>query len=210
MTCLPQRDDRERCAPGATTPRAGRPACWAARLWLPFALAWALIGNPTVRAQEAELEYKVKAAFLFNFLKFTQWPTNKYAPAEPSMVVGCLADDPAGPMLVKAFDGKTVNGLPIKLTIFKDADDARNCHLLFLGRARKAEVEEALARLKQAPVLTVGEVDQFAQRGGMINLVRHERTFRFEINLEVAERARLRISSDLSGMATIIKTRPAP
>jgi len=165
--------------------------------------AWVHLGLP-VQAQDADLEYKLKAAFLFNFINFVEWPTNKLANQQSTVLVGCLADDPAAPILARALEGKP--GRPIKLVVFKEKEDPSECHLLFLSRARKALVEETLAKLQKAPVLTVSEIELFAQRGGMINFVRHERTFRFEINLDAADRAGLRISSKLASMATVIKT----
>lgn len=162
-------------------------------------------GQLAAQTQEIELEYKLKAAFLYNFAKFTHWPTNKFVPPEPSIIVACMADDPAGPLLAHALEGKMLNGVPIKVKFFDDADDLRKCHLLFLGRSKKAQIDDILGKLTRAPVLTVSEVEQFGQRGGMINFFRHERTFRFEINLEAAERSQLRISSDLSSMATLVK-----
>ena len=164
----------------------------------------AFAGNTVVRAQDAELEYKLKAAFLFNFLKFTEFPTNQYAAPDSALVIGCLPEDPAAPILASVMEGKLLEGRPIRLVTFKEGDDIRRCHLLFISRTLKVKGEEAIERLKNSPVVTVGEVDQFAHRGGMINFVRHERTFRFEINLKVAERAGLRISSKLGSMATII------
>lgn len=186
-----------------------RPARRRASVWL-LALVvtcW-LTGGGVAWAQESELEYKLKAAFLFNFISFVEWPTNKVAGTNTTILVGCLSDDPAAPVLARALEGKV--GRPIKLVVFKEKDDPRDCHLLFIGRARKAQVDDTLTALKKAPVLTVSEIDLFAQRGGMINFVRHERTFRFEINLEAAERAGLRISSRLASMATVIKTTTPP
>lgn len=175
-------------------------------LWLLLALGLAMIPRPVAaQTQEAELEYKVKAAFLFNFVKFTQWPTNRFAPPTPAILIGCLAEDPCAPLLARALEGKSLNGQPIRLVTFQDGDDLRKCHLFFVGRTRKSQIDDVLTRLNQAPVLTVSEVEQFGQRGGMINFFLHERTFRFEINLEAAERAHLRISSDLSSMATLVK-----
>ena len=158
-------------------------------------------------AQQAS-EAAVKAAFLYNFISFVEWPTNKVAGTNTTIVVGCLQDDPAAPVLARALEGKP--GRPIKLVVFKEKEDPGECHLLFIGRARKAQVDDTLARLQKAPVLTVSEIDLFAQRGGMINFVRHERAFRFEVNLEAADRAGLRISSKLASMATIIKTASPP
>lgn len=92
----------------------------------------------------------------------------------------------------------------------KEGEEAEGCHLLFLSRSRRNQINDVLARLKKAPVLTVSEVEQFGERGGMINLVRHERTFRFEVNLGAAERVGLRVSSKLASMATLVKTTGPP
>ena len=207
MTVLPTPDSGERRALAAHAP--GMPRRRALR-WVLIAFAALAFGGATMtRAQDAELEYKLKAAFLFNFLKFTEFPTNQYAAPDAALVIGCLPDDPAAPILAAVMEGKAIEGRPLRLVMFKEGDDIRRCHLLFITRTLKVKGEEAIERLKNSPVLTVGEVDQFAQRGGMINFVRHERTFRFEINLKVAERAGLRISSKLGSMATIINN-PAP
>jgi hypothetical protein len=207
MTLLPTPDSGERHA--LTAPAHGMTRRRAVR-WVLLAFAALTFGSATLtRAQDAELEYKLKAAFLFNFLKFTEYPTNQHVAPDNALVIGCLPDDPAAPILAAVMEGKTLDGRPLRLVAFKEGEDIRRCHLLFIGRALKVKGEEAIERLKASPVLTVGEVDQFAHRGGMINFVRHERTFRFEINLKAAERAGLRISSKLGSMATIINN-PVP
>lgn len=202
MTSLPTPERDERLAPPARA--RGMARRFAMRWVFIMSVLVAFAGNTVVRAQDAELEYKLKAAFLFNFLKFTEFPTNQYAAPDSALVIGCLPEDPAAPILASVMEGKLLESRPIRLVTFKEGDDIRRCHLLFISRTLKVKGEEAIERLKNSPVVTVGEVDQFAHRGGMINFVRHERTFRFEINLKVAERAGLRISSKLGSMATII------
>ncbi len=203
MTFPPTPDSGERRALAA--PAHGMTRRRAVRWVLLLAFAALAFGSaPMTRAQDAELEYKLKAAFLFNFLKFTEYPTNQHTTPDHALVIGCLPDDPAAPILAAVMEGKMLDGRPLRLVVFKEGEDIRRCHLLFIGRTLKAKGEEAMERLRTSPVLTVGEVDQFAHRGGMINFVRHERTFRFEINLKAAERAGLRISSKLGSMATII------
>jgi hypothetical protein len=173
-----------------------------------FALVIAVV--PGSRAQDAELEYKVKAAFIFNFISFVEWPTNKLAAADTVVLVGCLPEDPAAPILARALEGKVAEGRKIKFVVLKGVEEVGACHLLFLGREQKSHMDGVLAGLKGSPVLTVSELEGFGQRGGMINFVRHERTFRFEVNLGAAERVGLRISSKLASMATIVKTTTPP
>ncbi len=199
-------------ARGGIAPGSGQPAGrWAQAVWSSvFAIMIMWLGVSTAKAQDAELEYKVKAAFLYNFIGFVEWPTNKLSRADKEVIIGCLPDDPATPVLAHALEGKIADGRRIKVVTLREGEEAESCHLLFISRSRRGQIGDVLTRLKKAPVLTVSEVEQFAERGGMINLVRHERTFRFEVNLGAAERAGLRISSKLSSMATLIKTTAPP
>ncbi len=190
-------------APAGARRHAGR--------WLRLALLALVLASSTgVWGQDAELEYKVKAAFLYNFINFVEWPTNKLTAADKEVLVGCLPDDPAAPILARALEGKVADGRHIRLVVLGDGEETNGCHLLFLSRTHKARVDDTLARLKKIPVLTVSEVDDFGQRGGMINFVRHDRTFRFEVNLGAAELCGLHISSKLASMATIVKTTTPP
>ena len=112
-------------AQGAAASRALRPPP-GRRGWVVAGLLLMLAVAGVSHAQEAEVEYKVKAAFLYNFLKFTQWPTNKYVPPQPAMVIGCLAEDPAAPLLARFLEGKTVNGMPIQVVTFPENQDPRS------------------------------------------------------------------------------------
>jgi len=152
--------------------------------------------------------YRLKAGFLFNSISFVEWPTNKLSGTNITVIVGCLPDDPAAPFLARSLEGKPDR--PIKLMFLRERSGPRDCHLLFINLARRTQVDDMMGRLEKPPVLTVSEVDQFAHRGGMINFIRHERTFRFEINVEAAARAGLRISSRLASMATVVKTTTPP
>jgi hypothetical protein len=154
---------------------------------------------------EPGFEYKVKAGFLFNFLKFGEWPPKSFAAADAPFLVGVLENDPVAPVLRQALSGKSVNDRKIEVRSYADLAAARGCHLLFLSRAQPHSPGEIRQQLKEAPVLTVGETDQFCQRGGMINFVRQEESFRFELNLGAIQRAGLNISSKLASMATIVK-----
>src|SRR4051812_47499750 len=142
-------------------------------MWLlALVLAPLLVRGAPEPTGDPALEYKVKAAFLLNFAKFVGWPAQALSSGSVPLVVGTISDDPVAPVLTQALAGKSVNGHPLKVVTFEDADDLKHCHLLFLSRARKGQVDEVLKRLAGAPVLTVGEMEDFAHRGGIINLVR--------------------------------------
>lgn len=173
-------------------------------------MVWSIIaiiigGAFSASAADAALEYKVKAGFIYNFIKFVEWPVTALSASNSSVVVGVLADDLAASVLQQALAGKSVNGHALEVRLLKETHEAGDCHLVFIGRAQEGRVKDILEQLKAAPVLTVSEIDQFGQRGGMINLVRNDDSFRFEINLKALERAGLKISSRLSSQATIVK-----
>jgi hypothetical protein len=136
--------------------------CVMRRVLLVFAMI--AFGSATMaRAQDAELEYKLKAAFLFNFLKFTEYPTNQYAAPDSALVIGCLPDDPAAPILAAVMEGKLLEGRPIRLVTFKEGDDIRRCHLLFISRTLKVKGEEECTRAHRrrgGPVCAPGWHDQ--------------------------------------------------
>ncbi len=153
------------------------------------------------------LEYRVKAAYLYNFLKFVEWPREKSAEASAYYIIGVIGEDPFGPALVR-IGRKSVKGRPLKIKRFKSMEELETCHILFISASEKGRIENMLKRLNQMPVLTVGDVAGFTQRGGMINLVKSGKKVRFEINREAAEKTGLKISSKLLKLARIVKNTP--
>ncbi|MSU56959.1 MAG: YfiR family protein [Pedosphaera sp.] len=182
---------------------------WIQKLCRSLAIAWLCLAwlPHAPGAEDTSLEYKVKAGFLYNFAKFVEWPSNSLPASNSPIVIGVFADDPAAPVLKQALDGKMVNGRSLIVKSLSETAALSTCHIFFLSRARQDRLKDVLGQVNAAPILTVGEMDQFAQRGGVINFVRADDSFRFEVNLEVAEKAGLKISAKLANMATIVKTR---
>jgi hypothetical protein len=149
---------------------------------------------------QSEIEFKVKAAFLFNFAKFTEWPAAKLGSAD-SFVIGCFSDPEFIDVLEATVAGKTMGSRRIVVKRVNGADDLRACHLLFIGRTNNDNATELLARAKEMHVLTVGEIDGFTNRGGMIGFVPADGSVKFTINQKQAERAGLKLSSKLVGLA---------
>jgi hypothetical protein len=158
-------------------------------------------------AEDSSLEYKVKAGFLINFTKFVDWPGNVLPATNSPIVIGLLAEDPVAPIIRDQLNGKVANGRPIVVRLLPDFRNVVDCHMLFLSRAQKGRVDQLLAQALGKPILTVGELDHFALDGGVINFVRYDESFRFEVNLEAAEKARLKISAKLASMAIPVKPR---
>ncbi|MCI0538449.1 MAG: YfiR family protein [Verrucomicrobiales bacterium] len=196
---------------------AGSPVEWAVavmaggrrrfRAGLAMTLLLAVFAVGTRAAEDPAREYKVKAAFLLQFTKYVEWPESALNATNAPMVLGLFEEDPAAPIVREQLHGKVVNGRPMIVKLLSDAEAVTNCHMLFLSRARKERVDQLLAQSQGRPVLTVSELDQFALHGGVINFVRKDESFRFEVNLEAAEKARLKISTKLASLATIVKRR---
>jgi hypothetical protein len=172
------------------------------------AIAGALLlaaGVPAAAPQAAPREHDVKAAFLYHFAQLVEWPEAAGAPGDP-FVVGVVGPDPFGAALEQALHGKSVRSRPLEVRRFPTvgALGAARPQVLFVAGDADA-VERALAAVAGHPVLTVGERAQFAESGGMIGFrVTPEGRIGFDINLRQAERAGLRMRSQLLKLARIV------
>lgn len=161
-------------------------------------------GREFIAQGNTSSEYQVKAAFLFHFAQFVDWPPEAFK-AMDSPVTYCTAGgDPFEGGLDESVKGKTISGRPVRVLHFKEAGESQGCQILFLGIADKKVVSATLGKLNGSPVLTVGESEHFAQGGGMIGFFLEDNKVRFEINLEAAERAKLKISARLLALAKTV------
>lgn len=142
-------------------------------------------------------EYEVKAAFLFNFMQFVEWPANAATNAKSPLWIGVLGEDPFGNALAEAIEGETILGRPLALKRGRQIADLKDCHLIFVCRSERVRLGEILAALRGHSALTVSDTDQFCEHGGMIGLINEGGRIRFDINLEAAEQCNLKISSKL-------------
>ncbi len=156
--------------------------------------------SSTVQGQSFS-EYQVKAAFLYNFAKFVDWPGDALGNGNGPLVIGVIGDDPFGGALDQAINGKTVKGRTLVVRRLKWGQDLRSCHVLFISSSEQKRLREIIESLRGASVLTVGDMGQFNQHGGIINLILEANKVRFEINSRGADQARLRISSKLLSLA---------
>jgi len=149
-------------------------------------------------------EYQLKAVFLYNFVKFVQWPAESFADADAPIIIGILGNDPFGKIIDGAIKDKIVKGRKLMVKRFEEIKGVEICHILFISSSEERHLPAIMETLKDSSVLTVGEVKQFAQRGGIINFILKENKIRFEINVEAAERAKLTIDSELLKLAIIV------
>ena len=172
--------------------------------------AWRLIAVTVVAAilggavAPSPSEYQIKAAFLYNFAKFVEWPAKALLETRTSMTLCILGEDPFGADLEHILDGKTVNGRSIVVKRFSAIRGLEVCHILFISSSERHHLPEILEALGQASMLTVGETERFARLGGIINFTIEDNKVRFEINVDAAERAGLKISSRLLKLGKVI------
>jgi hypothetical protein len=148
-------------------------------------------------------EEQVKAAFLYNFVKFVEW-TGKDESGSASLLIGVMGDTVTARALERAVQGKLLGRRPIVVRAIDDPQELARCNLVFLGSLEAPRVKPALEALRGAPVLTVGQAPGFVQMGGMIGLFQEDNKIRFDVNLGAAERARLKISARLLALARTV------
>ena len=149
-------------------------------------------------------EYQVKAAFLFHFAQFVDWPPEAFKDAASPLTYCTVGGDPFHGALDASLNGKVIEGRPVRVMHFREAQEIQGCQVLFIGTAEKKFISGALANLKGAPILTVGESENFAQEGGMIGFFLEDNKVRFEINLTAAEHAKLKVSARLLSLAKTV------
>lgn len=169
------------------------------QLLLAGTIAVVLLLAGTARAAgKPALEYQIKASYLYNFLRYVEWPPG--APAGGTLPVCVFGKDRFGTAL-DAIVGESVRGLAIAVRPVSDPGQLDGCRVVFVGAAERGREADILQQLAGRPVLTVGETPGFADRGGVINLIRVKDKIRFEINQQAAERGGLRIGSQLLQLA---------
>ncbi len=156
----------------------------------------------------ASREYQLKAAFLFNFAQFVEWPTNTFTNVEEPFIIGILGEDPFGKALDETVQGETIQKHKLVIVRSRRAEDLAACQILFISKSEKNRVAEILPKLTARKILTVSEVQGFASHGGVINFFLEGNKVRFEINPATAQREGLKISSQLLSLGKIIETVP--
>lgn len=154
--------------------------------------------------QPSPTEYEVKAAYLYNFGKFVEWPAEAVA-VDDSFPICVLGRDPFGASFDATVAGESINGKKVVVRRIAKAQDALACRILFISNSEESQLKEIMAALDKASVLTVSDIPQFARRGGMIQFVVEANRVRFEVNLTMADRAGLILSSELLKVAISIK-----
>jgi hypothetical protein len=155
-------------------------------------------------AQEALSEYQVKAAYLFNFLKFVEWPGDAFPDALAPIVIGIVGDDPFGSALPEVVTGKTVQGRDLVIRRYHAGENFRGASILFISASEKKRLPQILAGLRGGGVLTVSDMEGFLASGGMIQFLSENDRVRFGIDVTATSQARLKVSSKLLSLARVV------
>jgi hypothetical protein len=174
------------------------------------ALFAALAIAPCVHAQRAATEYEVKAAYLYNFGKFVAWPDKSAAKVGEHFEICVLGEDPFGMALDTAVTGETIGGKGVAIKRISKPQDVGHCRVVFISASEAARLSEILATLDKASVLTVSDMPEFSQRGGMIEFVLDGNRVRFEVNVTNAEDAGLNLSAALLKVAVRVTRNARP
>jgi hypothetical protein len=179
-----------------------------------IALATMLVATPAIAGggapaggSDVAADVAVKAAFLYNFAKFTEWPA---LPPGGPIVLCVVGGDAIANALVETVKGQNISGHALEVSRPQDSSSWRSCHLLFIADAETRKSAGGLAGLKTLPVLTVSDGKDFSQAGGIIELFVESGRMRFAINMDAAEGSGLRLSSRLLGLAKVTRNGHGP
>jgi hypothetical protein len=163
-----------------------------------------LISTSLYAQPKAPSEYHVKAAFLYNFAKFIEWPAEAFTQSN-DILICVMGQDPFGASLDQTIVGKVVQGKKLSILRLEKDVEIKPCHILFISASEKDRLKKVREEIKGTHILTVGDMDQFTQMGFVINFISDENKIRFEINPSAAERAGLKISAQLMKLAVIVQ-----
>lgn len=189
--------------PNRTKPIPGKVPGAFAR-WL--CLLWLALGGTGAAAQDAApTESDLKAAFLYNFAKFVDWPKEAFANDEARIVIGIYGDEEFVTTLRALLQDKKAHGRGFTVKRIANPQEARNCHFLFFREDETRRMGQLLENIRRLPILTVGESAEFLEAGGMINLFVEDKQLRFDVNPGAADAARLTVSSQLMRLAKNVR-----
>jgi hypothetical protein len=146
-------------------------------------------------------EYQIKAAFIYNFVQFVDWPEGTFRDAKAPIVIGILGPDPFAGSFDAAMKGRTVGDRAVLVRHFATAADVTPCQVLFVSAAGDDQFAEAVRKLGPVGLLAVGETEQFVNLGGIIRFYEKGNRIRFQINQNAATQAKLRIRAKLLRLA---------
>jgi hypothetical protein len=169
--------------------------------------AAALAGWSAGAAEDAtSLEQRVKAAFLYQFASYVEWPAQSFAQPDTPVTIAVMGAEQLAAELKQLSAGRTVGGRTVEVRQVRPGETLAGINILFIGSAENARLPQVVQAAKQRPMLIVTETDGALGQGSMINFVIVDRRVRFEVALDSVERSGLKLSSRLLAVAQQVKT----
>lgn len=165
-----------------------------------FSLLLITLGIRPAHATEEELEYKLKAAFMLNFAKFTTWPESSITTQEEFFNFCVMGADPFK-AAIKGVEAKQVGGKPIRLQYVHGTEEAQQCHVLFISQSEQTRVQQIIKDLEAASILTVSDIEGFARMGGMFEFIKLKERLSFIVNNRQIKKSGLQVSASLLNLA---------
>jgi hypothetical protein len=159
---------------------------------------------PKISIAQSEVEYKLKAAYLLNFLEFIEFPANAFKTPVSPVVITILGKDPFGKIIDEIVSGEKIRNHPIVVKRIQTLNNLDNCHVLFISSSEKDNIYSILRKTKDSPVLTISDVEGFGKLGLGINFYLESSKIRFEINLTPLLESDIKVSSKLLRLAKVI------
>ena len=174
---------------------------WTGRILAAIAICMLSFRQPAMAAPAPRDEYQVKAAFIYHFVQFIDWPAE--ALADGALIVAVVGEDPFDGALAAAVKDRKAKDRPMVYKHFANVDAIEDCHVLFISPSEKDRVRAVLDNVKDKPVLTVSDVEGFTPAGGMIQFFQESNKIRFEIRRKAAEDVKLQIRAKLLKVAKL-------
>jgi hypothetical protein len=152
-----------------------------------------------------QAEYDIKAAFLFNFARFTEWPDQAFAGPTAPLVLGIYGVDPFNRSTLDEISSRSISGRRVEVRKMDDPKTLGDCHIIFVNGIDDKNLATLMSSIKNKPVLTVGESEKFGPSGGMIRFYIEDTKVRFEVHLPQVQRANLKISAKLLSLARVVR-----
>ena len=176
--------------------------CWGALTWSIGWPAGAVLATDDVDV----LEHRVKAAYLYKFAGYVEWPAESFAGPDTPVTIAVVGADPLAAELVQAVTGRTVNDRTVTARHLKPGDSLAGVHVLFIGKSESGRLNQLAQTAQSRSILTVTDLEGALTRGSVINFIVVDRRVRFEISMESAEKSGLKLSSRLLAVAQQVRT----
>ncbi len=160
--------------------------------------------RPASAQVDPQSEHKFKAVYLYNFLKFVDWPNGAFADQSSPVRIGILGNDQLTKLLGETVGSEKIGDRSVVVAQISTLNEVQECQMVFVSRTEKDRYREILTKVKGKPILSVGEEEEFFQMGGAVNFYFEGKRLRFEINLKSVKAAELTANSKLLRLAKIV------